>query len=100
MRLKTAFITILYTFFLGVVICLPVNNIFSQEWSDSVIVTGQVKTDIYSTVELNPVTVEIRQPSTVTVRILTPSGQGIAGRSVVIVAPGLGLLTLKAGSLQ
>ena len=89
MRLKTAFITILYTFFLGVVICLPVNNIFSQEWSDSVIVTGQVKTDIYSTVELNPVTVEIRQPSTVTVRILTPSGQGIAGRSVVIVAPGL-----------
>lgn len=96
MRSKTAFFTILYIFFLVVVFLIPFNNIYSQEWSDSVIVTGQVKVDIYSTVDLNPVTVEIRQPSTVTVRILSPNGVGIAGRSVVIVAPGL-IITQPTG---
>lgn len=96
MRLKTAFITILYILFLGTIFFFPLNTAYSQQWSDSVIVTGQVKVDIYSTVELSPVTVEIRQPSTVTVRILTPTGIGIAGRSVVIVAPGL-IITQPTG---
>ena len=96
MRLKTAFITILYILFLGAIFFYPLNTAYSQQWSDSVIVTGQVKVDIYSTVELSPVTVEIRQPSTVTVRILTPTGIGIAGRSVVIVAPGL-IITQPTG---
>ncbi|NLZ24249.1 hypothetical protein GX888_00660 [Candidatus Dojkabacteria bacterium] len=86
MRIKTALITIL-------LLCLiPVSSLFAQEqivFREGVVVTAAIGTDLYSTITLEPITVEIYQPSTVTIRILSPAGVGIPGREVVIVAPGL-----------
>lgn len=87
MKFNTALITILVVLFSFPLLVVAQTYIPVQ--TESVTVTGQVKVDIYSTVTLNPVTVEISQPSTVTVRILSSSGVGIPGRTVVIVAPGL-----------
>ena len=76
MKLKTALFTILLIAFFSI------SSVYSQNMypteTEMVTVTGQITVDIYSTVNLNPVTVEIYQPSTVTIRILTPSGIGIS----------------------
>ncbi len=86
MKLKTAVITIIILLlFPLIVIAQP----FSIVDTEVVVVTGQVNLDIYSVITLEPSTVEIYQPSTVTVRVVTASGEGIAGRTIVIVAPGL-----------
>lgn len=89
MKLKTALITILISFFFCIFpsyaqTLVPVET-------DTVTVEGRITVDIYSSVNLNPITVEIYQPSTVTIRILTPSGVGISGRTVVIVSPSLNI---------
>lgn len=87
MRLKTAIFTIFLLLFFYP---LTVNaQIYLPRQTQVVSVAGQVKVDIYSTVELSPVTVEIMQPSTVTVRIISSNGDGVGGRRVLIVAPGL-----------
>ena len=65
MKIKTAIITIL------VCILLPILNIYAQE---SVTVSGRIDVDLYSTVSLSPVTVEISQPSVVTIRAVTSDG--------------------------
>lgn len=88
MKVKTALITIFFLFF------VPIYSLFAQQqhtpdFSDHVVVTGRINVDLYSTITLSPVTVEIYQPSTVTIRILTPSGSGVPNRRVVIVSPGL-----------
>ena len=89
MRLKTAIITILFIVFLSIV---PVKaQIYLPKQTQTVTINGQITVDIYSTVNLNPVTVEIYQPSITTVRILNPSGVGISGRTVVIVSPSLNI---------
>lgn len=89
MKLKTALITILISCFFFI------SSAYSQEMhptdSETVTVTGQINIDIYSTVNLNPVTVEIYQSSTVTIKIQSPSGTGIANRTIVIVSPGLNI---------
>lgn len=89
MKLKTALFTILLIAFFSI------SSVYSQNMypteTEMVTVTGQITVDIYSTVNLNPVTVEIYQPSTVTIRILTPSGIGISGRTVIIVSPSLNI---------
>ena len=89
MKLKTALLTI------SVATFLSISSVYSQDMypveTDMVTVTGQITVDIYSTVNLNPVTVEIYQPSTVTIRILSPLGVGIPGRSVEIVSPVLNI---------
>ena len=81
MKIKTAIITIFS------VILLPITWVVAQspgEEIDVVTVTGQVTVDIYSTLTLNPITVEIYEPSTVTVTTLTPSGEGVPGREIEI----------------
>lgn len=87
MNLKTALLTILFTVFLGI---FPIyGQTLHPVDTEIVTVSGQVTIDIYSTVNLNPITVEINQSSTVTIRILSPSGSGISGRTVEIVSPSL-----------
>jgi hypothetical protein len=86
MKIKTAIYTII-AFFL-----LPLSFVWAidlPEQTEVVTVTGRITIDIYSTLSLNPVTVEINQPSTVTIRILSPGSQGIPGRTVVIYSPDL-----------
>jgi hypothetical protein len=71
---------------------IPVYSSLAQEpysSSGSVSVIGAIKIDLFSTINLNPVTVEIYQPSVITIRILSPTGQGIPDRRVEIVAPEL-----------
>lgn len=86
MKLKTALITILALVFLPISLALAIDP---PEQIKLVTVSGKITIDIYSTLALNPVTVEIYQPSTVTIRILSPAGEGIPGRTVVIVSPSL-----------
>ena len=88
MKIKTALITIL-----GFLI-LPFFSVFAFEFPEqtrNVVVNARITIDYFSTLTLNPVTVEIYQPSTVTIRILGPDGTPIAGRTIVIVAPGLNI---------
>ena len=88
MKIKTALITIL-----GFIL-VPVFSVYSQMVpveTDDVVVEAKITVDLYSTITLNPVTVQINQPSNVQIRILSPNGVGISGRSVVIVAPGLNI---------
>lgn len=87
MRIKTAFIQ----FCLFVSLFLFVPNIYAQ-LQDDVVVSANINVDFYSTVNVNPSTVEIFQPSIVEIRILNPSGQGIPGRQIEIVAPGLNII--------
>ena len=90
MKLKTALLTILiYVFFFSAFSAYA--QIYLPEQTQVVTVNGRINVDIYSTVTINPVTVEIYQSSTVTIRILSPSGVGIPNRTVVIVAPGLSI---------
>lgn len=84
MRIKTA-ITIIFLF---VCFFLLVPNLYAQT-TNNVVVDANINTDFYSTVNVNPDTVEIYQPSTVEIRVLSPSGQGISGREIAIVSPGL-----------
>ncbi len=90
MKLKTALITILLFLFLSFGFSVYAQTMHPTQ-TQIITISGQIDIDIYSTVNLNPVTVEIYQSSTVTIRILTPSGVGIPGRTVVIVAPGLNI---------
>lgn len=91
MKIKTAIFTIFCLFLFSV------SNAYAQieshpvipEQIDDVVVNALINVDLYSTLDLNPVTVEIFQPSTVTVRILSPSGVGIPGRQIIIVNSGL-----------
>lgn len=89
MKLKTALLTILISFFFCTFSSYA--QTFVPVDTEMVTVEGRITVDIYSTVNLNPITVEISQPSSVTIRILTPSGTGISGRSVVIVSPSLNI---------
>ena len=84
MILKTAFIKS----FLFVSFFLLVPNIYAQSTGE-VVIDANINTDFYSTVNVNPTTVEIYQPTTVEVRVLSPSGQSVSGREIVIVSPGL-----------
>lgn len=86
MRIKTAFLQ----FCLFVSLFLFVPNIYAQ-FQEDVVVTANINVDFYSTVNINPSTVEIFQPSIVEIRVLNPNGQGIPGRQIVIVAPGLNI---------
>ncbi|PKN02659.1 hypothetical protein CVU76_01305 [Candidatus Dojkabacteria bacterium HGW-Dojkabacteria-1] len=86
MRIKTAILQ----FCLLVSLFLFVPNIYAQLQED-VVVTANINVDFYSTVNVNPSTVEIFQPSIVEIRVLNPNGQGIPGRQIVIVAPGLNI---------
>lgn len=83
MKIKTAIITIL------VCILLPILNIYAQE---SVTVSGRIDVDLYSTVSLSPVTVEISQPSVVTIRAVTSDGTPLVGRNILIVSPNLNIV--------
>lgn len=89
MRFRTAFVKILTFFLLSFSFFVVIGNVNAQRQTHPVTVNGQITADIYSTLNINPVTVEIYQPSTVTVRILSSSGVGIQGRTVVIVSPTL-----------
>ena len=84
MRRKTAITSI----FLLVCFYLLVPNLYAQT-TNNVVVDANINTDFYSTVNVNPETVEIYQPSTVEIRVLSPTGQGITGREIVILSPGL-----------
>ncbi len=68
-------------------------NVYSQgsfeSMQEDVTVEANITVDFYSTVNVNPITVEIYQPSNVEIRVLSPSGLGIPGRQIVILAPGL-----------
>lgn len=88
MKIKTALVTIL-----GFLI-LPFLSVFAfdlPEQTRTVVVNARITIDYFSTLTLNPVTVERYQPSTVTIKILGPDGTPIPGRTVVIVAPGLNI---------
>ena len=88
MKIKTALITIL-----GFLI-LPFFSVLAfdlPEQTQSVVISARITIDYYSTITLNPVTVEIYQPSSVTIRILGPGSIPIPGRTVRIVAPGLNI---------
>ncbi len=88
MKIKTALITIL-----GLIL-VPVISVYAVELPGGIFpvqINAKINVDFYSTVTLNPSTVEIMQPSTVTIRILSPSGVGIPGRTIEIVAPGLNI---------
>lgn len=88
MKIKTALITIL-----GFIL-VPVFSVYSQMvpvQTDDVVIEARITVDLYSTLTLNPVTVQINQPSTVQIRILSPNGVGVAGRSIEILAPGLNI---------
>lgn len=84
MNIKTATLKVL------LLICffLLVPNIYAQS-SNSVVVNANVNIDFYSTVNVNPSTVEIYQPSIVQIKVMSPSGQSIPGREIAIVSPGL-----------
>lgn len=84
MKNKTAFVKILFYFFLFLSFFISTKDINAQRQTLPVTVNGQVTVDIYSTLSINPTVVEIYQPSSVTVRILSQSGTGISGRSVII----------------
>lgn len=86
MRIKTVITSI----FLLLCFFLFVPNVYAQS-SEGVVVNANINTDFYSTVNVNPETVEIYQPSTVEVRVLTSGGQGISGRNIVIVSPNLAI---------
>ncbi|MDY0097033.1 MAG: hypothetical protein RBS01_01635, partial [Candidatus Dojkabacteria bacterium] len=71
MKIKTALITIL-----GFIL-VPVFSVYSQMVpveTDDVVVEAKITVDLYSTITLNPVTVQINQPSNVQIRILSPNG--------------------------
>jgi hypothetical protein len=88
MRFKTALLKLFLIFFLSV------GAIYAQSYEvgqDTVTINGNITIDFYSTVTVNPSTVEISRPSTVTIRILSPNGQGIAGRQVIIFGDGLNI---------
>lgn len=85
MKIKTAVFTIL------ICILFPVFNIYAQE-SFNVNVSGRIEVDLFSTVTLLPVTVEISQPSTVTIRMVSSNGTPLSGRSILIVAPNLNIV--------
>lgn len=90
MKLKTAITNIL----LFALLLSPLFSVYAQSFEssrDTVTVSGNITIDFYSTVSVNPATVEIYRPSTVNIRILSPNGQGIAGRQVVILANGLNI---------
>jgi hypothetical protein len=89
MRFKTVFIKILSFVLLSFSFFVVIGNVNAQEQTPPVTVSGRITVDIYSTLNINPVTVEIYQPSTVTVRVLSSSEVGIQGRTVVIVSPSL-----------
>ena len=89
MKNKTAFVKILFYFFLFLSFFISTKDISAQRQTLPVTVNGQVTVDIYSTLSINPTVVEIYQPSSVTVRILSQSGTGISGRSVIISSPPL-----------
>ena len=87
MRIKTAFLQ----FCLLLFFFLFVPNVLAQTFTNDVVITANINVDLYSTVSVTPSTVEIFQPSIVEVRILNSFGQGIPGRQIVIVAPGLNI---------
>ena len=86
MKIKTALVTILALILLPISLVLAIDL---PEQTQVVTVSGRITVDIYSTLALNPVTVEIYQPSTVTIRVLSPQGEGIPGRTVIIISPEL-----------
>jgi len=86
MRIKTAFLQ--FCLFLSLFLFVP--NIYAQ-LQENVVVRANINVDLFSTVNINPSTVEILQPSIVEIRILNSNGQGIPGRQIVILAPGLNI---------
>ncbi len=90
MKMKAAITKII----LFVLLLFPLSFVYGQSYeagSDTVTINSNITVDLYSTVSVNPSTVEIYRPSTVEIRILSPNGQGIAGRQVVISANGLNI---------
>ena len=88
MKLKTALLQ------LFVILCLPISFVYAQSYEvkqESVTVNGNISIDFYSTVTVNPSTVEVFAPARVDIKILSPNGQGISGRNVVIVGDGLNI---------
>lgn len=85
MKIKAALITIL------ICILFPVYNVFGQS-SFNVNITGVIDIDYYSTITLDPTTVEIFQPSLVKIRALSSNGMGIAGKRVVILSSELNII--------
>ncbi len=88
MKIKTALITIL-----GFIL-IPILSVYAVDISGGtfpVEINARINVDFYSTVTLNPSTVEVRQPSTVTIRVLSPTGIPIPNRTIEIVAPGLNI---------
>lgn len=72
-----------------------VPRVFAQNYiemsSEGVTVEANINVDFYSTVNANPITVEIGEPSNVEIRVLSPSGLGISGRQIAIVSSGLNI---------
>lgn len=88
MKIKTA-ITNFIVFTLLLFLVPSINAQTLDPSNDSVTVNANINVDLYSTVNVNPKTVEIYQPSNVEVRVLSPSGVGIPGRQIVIYGTGL-----------
>jgi hypothetical protein len=91
MKLKTAILKIYILF----ILLFSFSTLHAQQgpptYSEGVNVNAIINVDLYSTITLNPTTVEINRPSSVEIRILSSTGEGISGRQVVIVASGLNI---------
>ncbi len=88
MKVKTALLKIFLLFF------FLLSPVFAQNFyvgEHGIVVQTNINIDFFSTVNISPTTVEIFQPSAVEVRILSPNGEGVAGREVVIFANNLNI---------
>lgn len=91
MKIKTAFKTILFIVFLSTFSFLALEKLYGQSYpvySGDVIVTTQIDVDFHSQLSLQPTTVEILQPSIVTILIRTANNVPRPGRSIQLYVEG------------
>jgi len=84
MKIFTALLKILF------LLLLFVTPIKAQLTGD-VVINAIINIDFFSTVNAIPDTVELFQPSIIEVRVFDSTGVGIAGRQIVILAPGMNI---------
>jgi hypothetical protein len=61
---------------------------FPPTTSGDVVVSASINVDLYSQLSLSPSTVEVGQPSTVSITALLPNGSARSGREIVIYIDG------------
>lgn len=91
MKLNTALKFILSILFF----CLPV-YVYAQTYvpvyDDTVTINSTIEEDLFSEVTVSPESVEVREPSVVTVRIVSSDGTPIANREIVLYGEGLNIV--------